>query len=101
MGTNDYFARRFKALLEEKGVSQYALAKLTGLSRQGLSHLALGRREPSWGTVQLIAAALGVDCTAFADPALELPPQGPAPARGRPRNAGAAGKPGPKKRGEQ
>jgi transcriptional regulator with XRE-family HTH domain len=86
MGTG-FFAGRLKSLREKKGLSQYALAKQAGLSKQGISKLELGEREPSWETVQLIAAALGVNCTAFTDPALELPEQGPAPARGRPRKA--------------
>jgi transcriptional regulator with XRE-family HTH domain len=80
-----YFAEKLKALRERKGVSQYALAKLTGLSKQGLSRLELGEREPTWTTVQLLSLALDVDCAAFADPALALPEPEPSRPRGRPR----------------
>jgi transcriptional regulator with XRE-family HTH domain len=82
-----YFAERLKALREEKGASQYALAKLTGLSKQAISRLELGEREPTWATVQLLAAALAVDYAAFADPGLRLPTPEPARSRGRPRKA--------------
>jgi transcriptional regulator with XRE-family HTH domain len=82
------FAARLKALREVAGLSQYALANRSGLSKQALSQLELGRREPTWATVQLLAAALGVSCEKFNDPALR-PPEPPAepPRRGRPRKA--------------
>jgi transcriptional regulator with XRE-family HTH domain len=73
------FAERLQSLREAKGLSQYALAKRSGLSKQALSRLELGDREPSWGTVQVLAAALGVSCEAFATP-VQLPtyePRGP------------------------
>jgi transcriptional regulator with XRE-family HTH domain len=86
---NGYFAERLKALRERKGISQYALAKLTGLTKQALSRLELSEREPTWTTVQLLALALDVNCTAFADPSLTLPDLEPARPRGRPRKAPA------------
>jgi transcriptional regulator with XRE-family HTH domain len=46
------------------------LAKLSGLSKQALSNLELGNREPNWNTVQRLAAALGVSCDDFIDPAV-------------------------------
>jgi transcriptional regulator with XRE-family HTH domain len=79
-----HFAERLRTLREGKGLSQYALAKLTGLSKQAMSRLEQGDREPSWGTVQLLALALGVDCRAFADPGVTLPASGPLRPRGRP-----------------
>jgi transcriptional regulator with XRE-family HTH domain len=81
------FARLLTKAREGKGVSQYALGKLTGLTRQAISRLERGEREPSWGTVQLIAVALGVDFTAFADPQIRLPAPAPARPRGRPRKS--------------
>lgn len=84
---NGYFAERLKALREQKGISQYALAKLTGLTKQALSRLELSEREPTWNTVQLLALALDMDCTAFVDPSLTLPDLEPARPRGRPRKA--------------
>jgi transcriptional regulator with XRE-family HTH domain len=55
------------------GLSQYALAKKAGISKQAMSQLELGQSEPVWSTVQKLALVLGVDCRAFADPDLALP----------------------------
>jgi hypothetical protein len=61
----------------------------TGWTKQALSRLELGQRAPTWHSVQLLAAALGVRCEAFGDPDLELRKEEPAAPRGRPRkNAG-------------
>src|SRR5580698_10068245 len=84
------FAEKLKTIREQKGLSQYALAKLSWLSKQALSRLEIGGSEPSWETVQRIATALGVDCTAFADPRIELPENEPARPRGRPKKAAPA-----------
>jgi transcriptional regulator with XRE-family HTH domain len=79
------FAQRLQAVREGKGLSQYALAKLSGLSKQTVSSLEMGTHEPSWDTVQRLALALGVDCRSFADPSITLPEQPAEPAqRGRP-----------------
>src|SRR5262249_27625391 len=83
------FAQRLKAAREKAGLSMYALAKKAGVSKQGLFSLEAGINEPTWSTVQRLAAALGVDCTEFVDPGLQLP-QGEAATtkpRGRPRKA--------------
>jgi len=71
------FSDRLRTLRAEAGLSQYALAKRTGLSKETLSKLEMGHREPAWGTVQMLAAALGVECTAFADPAIRPGPLQP------------------------
>lgn len=81
------FADRLQELRETTGLSQYALAKRAGISKQAISRLELAEREPNWETVQRLALALGVDYGAFADPALTLPEQGPLPKRGRPPKA--------------
>jgi transcriptional regulator with XRE-family HTH domain len=78
------FAVLLAAVRRRAGVSQYALARRSGVSKQALSLLEKGDREPSWETVQRLALALGVDCSAFQDPDLTLPPQGPPPRMGRP-----------------
>ncbi len=94
------FAERLRSLREEAGCSQYGLARKTGLSKQAVSQLELGEREPAWRTVQLLALALGVDCSAFLDPDLTLPEEEPARTRGRPRKVndrGATAEATPKK----
>jgi transcriptional regulator with XRE-family HTH domain len=67
------FARKLTELREAKGLSKYRLAELAGLTHQAMSLLESGQREPNWQTVQRLALALGVDCTAFTDPELQLP----------------------------
>lgn len=67
------FSKKLCELREQRGLSQYALAKLSGLSKQALSKLELGNREPTWQTVQLLALALGVDPAAFVDPSIKPP----------------------------
>jgi transcriptional regulator with XRE-family HTH domain len=84
------FARQLAAVRTRAGLSQYELARRSGVSRQALSCLEMGTREPVWATVQRLALALGVDCRAFTDPDLELPAPQPVRPRGRP--AGQAGK---------
>jgi transcriptional regulator with XRE-family HTH domain len=86
------FADRLRELREAAGLSQNALARRSGLSRQALSRLELGRNEPAWVSVQLLALALGLDCRAFADPGLRLPPAPTTrPRVGRPPRARPAG----------
>jgi transcriptional regulator with XRE-family HTH domain len=93
------FADRLRACRQGKALSQYALAKRSGLTKQALSRLELGQRDPTWTTVQLLAAALGVSCEAFTVP-VELPVVVPA-RPGRPPRAEArpaARRPGPRTR---
>jgi transcriptional regulator with XRE-family HTH domain len=59
------FAEKLQHERQKAGLSQYALAKQSGLSKQALSLLELGEREPSWATVQALARALGVSYTSF------------------------------------
>ena len=77
------FADRLQRLREAAGLSQYALAKKSGLSKQAVSNLEAGNREPTWQTVQLLAAALGVDCTHFLNPNVKPPKAEPARPRSR------------------
>ena len=79
------FATRLQSLRETAGLSQYALAKRSGLSKQAVSNLELGAREPSWVTVQRLAIALAVSCEEFTDPAITLPAAAAPRRRGRPR----------------
>jgi len=75
-------------LREAAGMSAYELAKRAGLTRQAISFLETGDREPSWATVQRLAKALGLSCEAFEDEGLVLPEYKP-------------GKPGPKPKGKK
>jgi transcriptional regulator with XRE-family HTH domain len=97
------FADRLRALREGAGLSQYELARRTGLSKQTLSQLER-EREPSWGTARLLAKALGVSLTAFEIGEVELPELAPPAPRGRPRKAadgeGQAGKPKGRRKAE-
>jgi transcriptional regulator with XRE-family HTH domain len=61
------FADKLRALRESAGITQYQLAKRAGLTKQALSRLELGERQPFWATVQALAKALGVSCDAFAE----------------------------------
>jgi transcriptional regulator with XRE-family HTH domain len=78
------FAERLAAARRLAGLSQYALARRSGVSKQALSLLELGERAPTWETVQLLALALGVSTEDFRDPGLTLPPEKPPPRMGRP-----------------
>lgn len=79
------FAKRLKALREAAGVSQYKLAELSGLSKQALSQLEKGDREPSWETVQKLARGLGVTVLAFVAEEEPPPTSTPTPPAPRPR----------------
>jgi transcriptional regulator with XRE-family HTH domain len=63
------FGEKLKRERARAGLSQSQLAEAAGLSKGGICDLEAGRRQPAWDTVQRLAAALGVDCTAFADAA--------------------------------
>lgn len=60
------FGTRLKELRAAAELSQAQLAELAGMNVFGIAKLEQGEREPSWATVQALAKALGVDCTAFA-----------------------------------
>jgi transcriptional regulator with XRE-family HTH domain len=48
-----------RQLRERKGLTQEALAHEAGITTGSLSLIERGQRNPSWGTVSRIAAALG------------------------------------------
>jgi transcriptional regulator with XRE-family HTH domain len=74
------FAERLKTLREAQGLTQEDLAERAGMHRMGLAKLEHGSRKPTWETVQALAKALGVDCTAFQEgeppPATKAKPKG-------------------------
>lgn len=67
------FATKLIELREAAGLSQTELGKRAGITKQAVSHLERGIREPTWGTVQVLAQALGVECQVFVDPGLIMP----------------------------
>lgn len=59
------FAARLRELRGKADLTQTELAEKAGVARSFIAKLEAGRHVPSWDTVQALAAALGVDCTAF------------------------------------
>ena len=62
-----------KRLREEAGLSQAALAEKAGMNVFGIAKIEQGLREPGWGTVLKLTAALDVECTAFCAGAKKKP----------------------------
>ena len=62
--TND-FGKRLTQLRQSAKLTVYRLSKKSGISQQGIANLEKGEREPAWGTVVALAAALGVSLAAF------------------------------------
>jgi transcriptional regulator with XRE-family HTH domain len=59
------FAARLRQLRTEAKLTQHELAERSGVHRQTIAQLETAVRRPAWDTVQALARALGVDCTAF------------------------------------
>lgn len=81
------FARRLEALRKQAGITQYELARRAGLSKQAMSQLERGERDPAWETVRKLARALEVSIAEFDDtdePGV-LPEPRPVGKAGRPR----------------
>src|SRR5687768_14027201 len=76
---------RLRNLRDAAKLTQAQLAEMVGLSKSGLAYIEQGLREPGWGTVQALAKALGVDCTAFVDDESEESAVGEEAKRGRGR----------------
>lgn len=51
---------------QERGLSQEAVALDADMEPSWLSHIERGRRNPSWSTVQRIAAAIGIQVSGLA-----------------------------------
>lgn len=60
-----HFGTRLKELRQAAGLTQEQLADKAGMNRFGIAKLEQGVTSPTWETVQALAGALGVDCTAF------------------------------------
>ena len=59
------FAERLKELRKQGELTQQQLADKANVTLRAISHWEQGLRKPSWEAVQKLAAALGVDVTAF------------------------------------
>ena len=92
MASAEWFAGRLRELREAAGWTQEQLAERVGVKREAVARWEAGKREPGWSSVLALAEALGVDCTAFAQPPAERAPAGP----GRPRKEQAEA-PAPKR----
>lgn len=66
------FGERLKQLREKAGLTQYALAKASGVTAQAIANIERGS-EPTWPTVIKLARALGVNVSEF-DQGDEEPP---------------------------
>ncbi len=54
---------KLRQLREAKGLSQRALAKKAGISREYVLRLEAARQDPTLGTLEKLAKALGVSVT--------------------------------------
>src|SRR5262249_1597664 len=54
------FARHFRRLCRDRGVTPYRLAQVTGLSQQGILNLERAGADPKLSTLVKLAEALGV-----------------------------------------
>lgn len=61
----DAIAAHLRRLREQQGLSLSRLAALSGIGKTTLSQLELGRGNPTIGTLEALADALGIDATEF------------------------------------
>jgi transcriptional regulator with XRE-family HTH domain len=62
------FGPKLREVREQKGLTQSALATAAGVHANTVARMERGEVEPSWQMVLALAAALGVNCTAFGGP---------------------------------
>jgi transcriptional regulator with XRE-family HTH domain len=55
------FGKRLKALREAKGWTRYRLAKLAGLTNEGVVRVEAGDTDPKLSTLVKLAGAFGVE----------------------------------------
>src|SRR5262245_15452550 len=82
----EWFPGRLRELRSARRLTQGQLAQAAGVSQRAVAQWERGVREPAWSSVVALAAALGVDCTAFLQQPAARPPAGP----GRPPKASPA-----------
>lgn len=66
-----------KQLREQRGTTQEALAYEAGITTGTLSQLERGISNPSWGTLQAIAKALGISMVELAKLAKKIEDESP------------------------
>lgn len=79
------FGGRLKRLREEASLTQQELADRAEMHRLGVAKLERDERQPSWATVQALAAALGLGCSAFEGTSTPAEVEKPTRPKGRPR----------------
>lgn len=79
------FGQKLKEVRARAGLTQEALARAADISLSAITKLESGKVDPTWGTVQRIAKALGVSVEEFKDdePAAPEPEEKPAPKKGK------------------
>lgn len=68
-------SQRIIEVRKERNVSQYKLAKLTGLSQPALSQLESEKTQPTIQTLEKIISALNMSWSEFFGEATELSPE--------------------------
>ncbi len=63
------FGNRLRKLRIDAGLTQEELAAKSGMARSSIAKFERDEREPLLTTANRLANALGVDCTAFQEPA--------------------------------
>jgi len=63
---------QLKTARVKQGISQYELAKRSGISRTMIHHLENGKRNPSLITIHALAAALDVNLSQLVQTGLEI-----------------------------
>jgi transcriptional regulator with XRE-family HTH domain len=82
------FGEKLRELREGKGLTQKALADVSGQAQQSLARWENGDQVPAIDAVQSLCRALGVECTIFNE--CEYEPVASKRSRGRPRKDAAA-----------
>jgi transcriptional regulator with XRE-family HTH domain len=59
------FSRHLQRLRERRGLTRYRLAKLSGISKEGIGKLEQPGSDPKLSTLFKLAAALGVSARAL------------------------------------
>lgn len=68
------FCDALKSARSAARISQHALAEKSGVSQQGISLIESGERSPTEETMQLLAAALGMELADMLRPGGDSPP---------------------------